>query len=127
MPRFVILRHETPASYERPTHFDLMLEWGQALRTWAVPELPAAGVELRTEELAPHRLQYLDYEGDVAGGRGTVTRVVAGEYQLHESSPALVKVHLRGSSITGTLELSRDDAESSQWKLLLSPDPRATT
>src|SRR5262245_31920357 len=99
MPRFVILRHETPSACERPAHFDLMLEWGPVLRTWSVLELPAAGIELRAEELVPHRLAYLEYEGEVAGGRGNVARVAAGEYQLHESSPALVEVRLRGSSI----------------------------
>ncbi|MCI0357240.1 MAG: hypothetical protein L0211_01985 [Planctomycetaceae bacterium] len=127
MPRFVILRHATPAGYARPTHFDLMFEWGDALRTWAATEFPAPGIEACAQELAPHRLAYLDYEGEVAGDRGSVTRVAWGEYELVESSPAVVQVHLRGASIFGILQLSRTEAETSLWKLLFSPGPRAHT
>jgi hypothetical protein len=127
MPRFVILRHETPAGYERPTHFDLMLEWGDALRTWAAAELPEAGIELSAQELAPHRLAYLDYEGEVSGDRGSVTRIAWGEYELFESSPVVIRVHLRGARVSGSLELSKAEAETSHWKLLFSPGPRAHT
>src|SRR4051794_23553598 len=64
MPRFVLLRHETPAGSERPTHFDLMLEHNGVLRTWALSGLPAAGEPLLAEQLPDHRLAYLDYEGE---------------------------------------------------------------
>ena len=43
MPRFVILLHECPLDFERPTHFDLMLEDGDTLRTWALESEPRAG------------------------------------------------------------------------------------
>ena len=35
MPRYVILQHDTPPGYPRPLHWDLMLEQGRTLRTWA--------------------------------------------------------------------------------------------
>ncbi len=41
MPRFVLLRHECPAGYEKPGHWDFMLEWPEGLRTWELRELPA--------------------------------------------------------------------------------------
>ena len=34
MPRFVVLRHETPPGYPRPPHYDLMLEQEGGLWTW---------------------------------------------------------------------------------------------
>ncbi len=70
MPRFVILCHEN----HRGAHFDFMLESGDVLKTWALPQPPASGVEIECEALADHRLAYLDYEGPVSGGRGSVAR-----------------------------------------------------
>ena len=42
MSRFALLRHESPQGI----HWDLLLEAGKTLRTWALPELPAEGVEV---------------------------------------------------------------------------------
>ncbi len=82
MPRFVILHHETPPGYDRPPHWDLMLKSDRALRTWALAEPPCAGRLIAAEELADHRLAYLDYQGDVSGGRGSVVRWDGGTYEL---------------------------------------------
>jgi hypothetical protein len=82
MPRFVVLRHVTPPGHDRPTHGDFMLECGGALRTWALAEPPSPGRTIAAEELPDHRLAYLDYEGEVSGGRGSVTRWDAGTYEV---------------------------------------------
>jgi len=115
MPRFVILRHETPPGYERPAHFDLLLEWGDTLRTWALPAFPTPGVVLPCKELAPHRREYLDYEGEISAGRGSVTQVASGEYDLLEQSSRLVQVRLHGPTLSGVLRLTRNDSEAALW------------
>lgn len=122
MPRFVILRHETPPSYSRPTHFDLMLEWGDMLRTWACQAMPTAGVTLSADELAAHRRDYLDFEGEVSAGRGSVTRVSAGEFDLLENTPDLVRIRLHGPQLRGTLHMARAEADSARWKVVLESD-----
>jgi len=76
MPRFVILRHDAP----RRLHFDFLLEVSGGLKTWALPQSPQDGVEMVCEALPDHRQGYLDYEGPVSGGRGTVTRWDWGTY-----------------------------------------------
>lgn len=81
MPRFVILWHETPAGAARPAHYDLMFEAVGVLWTWAVERLPRPGESVATTRLADHRLDYLDYEGPIAGNRGAVRRVDAGMYK----------------------------------------------
>src|SRR5262245_11174038 len=86
MPRYVILRHETPKSDRAPIHWDFMLESDGILRTWALAELPVLQREIAADELADHRLAYLDYEGPISGDRGTVTQWDAGEYQLRGES-----------------------------------------
>jgi hypothetical protein len=96
LPRFVLLEHDHPS-----VHWDLMLEEGDSLRTWRLPA-PHFGVEpMNAEPLAPHRLAYLDYEGPVSGGRGSVKRVDAGTYRL------------RGdwNDNSGTLELAGERAK----------------
>ena len=92
MPRFVILRHDSP----RGEHFDFMLEAGDVLKTWALPRPPEIGVEMDCEALADHRLAYLDYEGPISGQRGSVTRWDCGTYTLERQSDAEWTVNLVG-------------------------------
>ena len=86
MPKFVILRHEMPAGPRAGVHFDLMLEQGAVLRTWALAEEPSALTEIAAEALGEHRLAYLEYEGPVAGNRGFVSRWDGGQYECQTES-----------------------------------------
>src|SRR5688572_32432433 len=104
MPRFVILFHETPPTYLRPPHYDLMLEQDGGLRTWALERSPEAETAIAAEQLGEHRLSYLDYEGPVSGDRGVVTRWDAGEYVLDEESPQRIIATLCGARLHGQLE-----------------------
>jgi hypothetical protein len=122
MPRYVVLRHETPAGYPRGPHFDLMLEHGELLRTWALEKLPAAGETVAAERLPDHRPIYLDYEGEVAGDRGSVRRVDAGEYEMIADSAAATVGRLRGGNLQGTLTLVPDAHHSHRWRVSLSSD-----
>lgn len=82
--RFVVLRHDPAASLERTSqpHLDWMFEVGGVLWTWATPVIESfdQSLELSAESLSDHRLAYLDFEGEIDGNRGTVTRVIAGTY-----------------------------------------------
>lgn len=119
MPRFVILRHETPAGYERASHYDLMLEMGDSLRTWALAELPVPGREMVVEALPNHRLAYLDYEGAISGNRGVVTRLETGEFEVLEVSAEVLVVQLSGQQLRGRLMLRKDVDVGESWKLSL--------
>ena len=93
MPRFVLLRHETPPGHPRPSHWDLMLEHAGVLLTWELQTLPGLWAEALGEDssdaedtvearrLSDHRLAYLEIEGPVSGGRGTVQRCDRGELE----------------------------------------------
>ena len=82
MPRYVVLLHEMPPESERGLHWDLMLERDETLLTWALNEQPSLSASIGAVQLDNHRLAYLDYEGEVSGGRGHVSRWDAGFYQL---------------------------------------------
>ncbi len=99
MPRFVILEHDHPV-----LHWDLMLEVETALRTWRLAQVPTAGVEIAALALTAHRLAYLDYEGPVSGGRGSVRRWDAGTFTATSSADEWC-IDLRGTRLQGEVRL----------------------
>jgi hypothetical protein len=117
MPRFVLLHHECPPSFGKPSHRDLMLERDGVLLTWSLPILPAgwrlegdsaadAGDEsIVATRLADHRIEYLDYEGPISGGRGIVTRVDGGEYEVVAETDGVLRVRLQGMPCDDVIEL----------------------
>lgn len=66
-------------------HFDLMFETPAGLVTWAVDRVPDDRPQ-RAWLLPLHRAAYLDFEGEVSGGRGFVRRDASGIYRLIERS-----------------------------------------
>lgn len=105
MRRFVILAHDWPFP-----HFDFMLEEETTLRTWRLAEPPHPGQVLAAEEIAPHRLAFLDYEGPVSGDRGHVTRWDAGTYLPMTQPGDSLTVELHGRKIRGTVRLRGEAA-----------------
>ncbi|MBN9521380.1 hypothetical protein J0H58_23140 [bacterium] len=99
MCRFVVLAHDWPTP-----HFDLLLEAGAVLRAWRLLGEPIA-TPVPAEPNADHRTLYLDYEGPVSGGRGTVARWDAGAFEWIEDEPARVVVELRGARLVGWFAL----------------------
>jgi len=120
-PRFVILHHRTPDGYDRPDHWDLMLQAGNELRTWALERCPAVGRSMAAEELAAHRIDYLELEGAVSGGRGTVKRVERGIYEYIEDAPLAVRAVLRGENLACRLEMTRIDTANAHWTARFAP------
>lgn len=117
MPQFVILRHTLPAGSERADHFDLMLDEGTQLLTWAIPDLPNAERQI-AEELPPHRRDYLTYEGPVSNNRGEVARVVQGTFTWVQRAESEWIANLQSSQIHGELHLVRQ--AGSRWLVWLT-------
>ncbi len=97
--RWVLLRHELPGG---EWHYDWMIqrsdEAGAPLLTFRVFVRPddAAVREFAAERLGDHRAVYLEYEGEVSGGRGRVDRVTAGAVESLRESADRVDVRLAG-------------------------------
>ena len=121
MPRYVILLHEMPANSDRPTHFDLMLEENGVLRSWAMDRMPAPDELVSAQQLDDHRLAYLDFEGQVSGNRGRVSRVAAGMYELTDESKVEITVRLHGEKLSGELSLTREDDSAHLWRVSFVP------
>ena len=81
--RTVLLKHDAPAG----VHYDWMLEPpGTGLQRlwtcrvyWPVAQWPTKGT-WEVEVIAPHRRDFLDYQGPLTHGRGTVSRIERGLY-----------------------------------------------
>ena len=107
--RFALLAHAHPLPGWPAVHFDLLLEdpslpGERRCRTWrlrADPRVAAAGTPgaVAGEPIAPHRAYYLDYQGPVTGGRGTVARLDGGPLRWVTRTPAVVE--LAGDRLRG--------------------------
>ena len=107
-----------PASSERASHWDWMLEHQSVLRTWCTNEFNTTDLRTSAEALPDHRVHYLDYEGEVSGNRGRVYREDFGSYQwLTDRNDQLI-VLLRGERLLGQLTLQRERA--GDWSLSFS-------
>lgn len=138
--RFVVLHHRPGKNSDRTgeVHFDWMFESDQVLRTWSTPvfDLLVAGsdTEVDCQPLSDHRTEYLDFEGEVSGGRGTVLRTFAGTYHLVESNRDRFQASLQWRDEQGTQSASveiyrsarpadglRSDESCGCWRLRFSP------
>jgi hypothetical protein len=108
MPRFVILEHDHPQ-----THWDFMLESGPVLKTWRLDAPPEPGRAVRAEAAFDHRPLYLDYEGPVSGGRGSVRRWDGGSFAWELEGENRVRVRLEGGRCRGVVVLQR--GETGEW------------
>jgi hypothetical protein len=115
MPRYVILEHDHPIR-----HWDFMLEVGEVLRTWRLEAPPSPGQGVRAEASFDHRPLYLDYEGPLSGGRGSVARWDAGTFAWAANTEARVVAHLEGGRLRGTAVLER--VASGAWSLRIEPE-----
>lgn len=97
--RFVVLLHEVGPQFMRTTetHLDWLFESGEALTTWSTKVVTDFGTsfELPCHQLPDHRLIYLDHEGEIGGGRGSVRRLLAGEFTHLKKRSGEVAFHAR--------------------------------
>ena len=112
MSRFVLLEHRWNG-----VHWDFMLETDEGpLRTWSLDSEVASGRDIQARGLPDHRPFYLEYQGKVSGGRGTVRRIDEGTYERLVWTDDLVRIRLEGNQLFGPVELRRavsgDDSAS---------------
>ena len=109
--RFVILEHRTAPA----VHWDFMLEWGEVLRTWSLTQPPAPACKLDATSIPDHRKLFLDYEGPISRGRGTVTRWDSGRFTLVSGREGTIVVELAGRKLAGRATLDRKTPGAPSW------------
>jgi len=103
--RFVILHHRL----DDGEHWDLMLEQGDVLLTWQLlrdPILPA-NYPIPARRIGDHRKAYLNYEGPLTGGRGTVRSVDSGSLVDIEDTAQGLRIVLAGKRLCGSFLLRK--------------------
>ena len=107
MQEFVILLHQTGKEMERPDHFDLMLQDGDALITWELDRMLTPGTVAFGRQLPNHRLEYLEYEGPISRDRGTVRRIEKGFFRWMTREPDISTVEFDGAELAGIVTIER--------------------
>lgn len=125
--RFVILEHEPAVLFARTPaiHYDWMFEVQGSLRTFATDPIDLLGQEIQSNlpatELAKHRLDYLHLRGDIGRGRGCVTEIARGNYQVNKNNQDCFDVLLDfqqpcfENSIHCNFSRRASDFESPSW------------
>lgn len=117
MPIFVLQEHDASTH-----HFDLRLERGGVLKSWAVPKgLPEPGEKHLAIETEDHDLDYADFEGTIpegSYGAGTVEIAAEGEYELEKWGEDEVKVQLGGGVDRGFVLVQFRKAGEDKWLLI---------
>jgi bifunctional non-homologous end joining protein LigD len=134
--RFVVQRHR--ASH---LHYDLRLEAGGVLVSWAVPKGPTLDPAARrlAMHVEDHPLDYFDFEGVIAAGEyggGDVIVWDWGSWSLARGDDPLVEIErgdlhftMTGEKLAGRFTLVRrgEAGAREQWMLLKKRDDHAVT
>lgn len=121
--RFVVQLHDATA-----LHFDLRLEMGGVLRSWAVPKGPSLDPTVRrlAVPVEDHTLAAGDFEGVHSGqGRGSGAVIIwdEGGLEVLRDEPAHISFVLRGAKLHGRFGLTRTGDE--RWILVKATDDQA--
>ena len=121
--RFVVQMHDATT-----LHFDLRLQIGDVLRSWAVPKGPS--LDPKTRRLAvpvdDHDLEAGDFEGVHEGhrrGSGAVIIWDEGAAEIVTDQPAHLSFILHGSKLAGGFALTRTGER--RWILVKARDDAA--
>jgi bifunctional non-homologous end joining protein LigD len=121
--RFVVQLHDATA-----LHFDLRLQVGDVMRSWAVPKGPSLDPAVRrlAVPVADHALSAGEFEGVHEGGaRGSGAVIIwdEGTVEISREEPDHLTFNLRGHKLNGGFGLTRTDAR--RWILVKASDEDA--
>jgi DNA ligase D-like protein (predicted 3'-phosphoesterase) len=123
MARFVVQLHDATT-----LHFDLRLQIGDVLRSWAIPKGPSLDPAKRRLAIPveDHSLAAGEFEGVHEGatrGTGAVIAWDEGEVEILREEPAHLSFVLRGAKLSGGFGLT--ETGERQWILVKARDEHA--
>jgi DNA ligase D-like protein (predicted 3'-phosphoesterase) len=123
MARFVVQQHDATT-----LHFDLRLEIGDVLRSWAVPKGPSLDPAVRrlAVPVEDHSLAAGEFEGrheQASRGSGAVIIWDEGVVEILRDDPDHLSFVLRGEKLGGRFGLTKTDER--RWILVKANDEHA--
>ncbi len=113
---YVIQSHEA-----RRHHFDLRLQFGDALKSWAIPKEPSTKENEKrlAVQVEDHEISYGSWEGTIPEGiygAGKVTIWDKGNYELVEYEPdKKIVVDIKGKKLKGRYCLIHFKPKEKNW------------
>jgi bifunctional non-homologous end joining protein LigD len=122
-PRFVVQLHDATT-----LHYDLRLQRGDVLRSWAVPKGPSLDPAVRrlAVQVEDHTLSAGDFEGVHEGqARGSGAKIIwdEGTLEMLREEPEHLSFVLQGHKLTGRFGLTRTTGRD--WILVKANDDGA--
>lgn len=101
--RFVIHKHIIGGKI----HWDLMIEWGDILKTWRLENPPErlATQKTKATPIFDHDKKFLTYQGPVNNGKGTVEIVDEGVCEIISADKNKIKIKFDGKALKGIFDL----------------------
>jgi len=101
-------------------HYDLRLELGGVLKSWALPKIPPPGkgikrLAIQTED---HSIEHADFEGVIpkgSYGAGTVRIWDKGTYEIEELGNNKIVFYINGEKLRGRYCLIRIRRQGKNW------------
>jgi DNA ligase D-like protein (predicted 3'-phosphoesterase) len=123
MARFVVQQHDATT-----LHFDLRLEIGEVLRSWAVPKGPSMDPAVRrlAVPVEDHSLSAGEFEGrheQATRGTGAVIIWDEGEVEILRDEPDHLTFVLHGEKLGGRFGLTKTGER--RWILVKASDEQA--
>ena len=102
--RYVIQEHRPPVG---GLHWDLMLEWDGVLRTWRMDRGPGELPDrvAHAVRIFDHELRFLEYEGPVNKGKGSVRIADRGDFEVCGESGESLVLEFDGAVLMGRFDL----------------------
>ncbi|MGB8226693.1 MAG: DNA polymerase ligase N-terminal domain-containing protein [Sedimentisphaerales bacterium] len=106
--RFVIHKH----TQGKDTHWDLMIEQGDCLKTWRLENPPEklASEKTKATPIFDHDKKFLTYQGTVNNGKGTVEIVDEGICTIELTSENRMNINFEGKILKGNFWLIISDS-----------------
>jgi DNA ligase D-like protein (predicted 3'-phosphoesterase) len=103
----IFVVHEHDATH---LHYDLRLELGGVLRSWAIPKEPPEieGIKRLAIQTEDHPLEYADFEGTIpegSYGAGTVRIWDKGEFSVETEKESELLIVFKGRKLIGKYAL----------------------
>lgn len=108
--KFVIHKH----TRGNDIHWDLMIEWGEVLKTWRLDNPPEKlnSEKTKATPIQDHDKKFLTYQGPVNNGTGTAEIVDEGYCEIILNNTNTLKIYFDGEVLKGNIAFDQEKSKN---------------